>query len=182
MFVTFFVLFECLSLTNSLSCLYLGMQITLQVAWAKHLLRGQYMTLLSVFVIKLRRNFSLFGVTPVSHYCRLRKPYFFPSTHVSVFLITIHLWANCKWVIDQSEHVLYFSYVTISNSEKEGKRGVDLPIISCRARWPVGHIVHPNDLALHLDHTPVAQLVKHRAAIREVMSSTSAGPTLRVLK
>ena len=28
---------------------------------------------------------------------------------------------------------------------------------------------------------PLAQLVEHRAAMREVVSSTSAGPTLRVL-
>ena len=29
---------------------------------------------------------------------------------------------------------------------------------------------------------PVAQLVEHRAVLREVVSSTPAGPTLRVLK
>ena len=29
---------------------------------------------------------------------------------------------------------------------------------------------------------PVAQLVEHRAAMREVVSSTPAGPTLRVFK
>ena len=29
---------------------------------------------------------------------------------------------------------------------------------------------------------PVAQLVEHRAAMREVVSSTLAGPTLRVFK
>ena len=32
------------------------------------------------------------------------------------------------------------------------------------------------------NHAPVAQLVEHRAAMQEVMSSTPAGPTLRVLK
>ena len=31
-------------------------------------------------------------------------------------------------------------------------------------------------------HAPVAQLVEHWAAMREVVSSTMAGPTLRVLK
>ena len=31
-------------------------------------------------------------------------------------------------------------------------------------------------------HPPVAQLVEHWAATREVMSLTLAGPTLRVLK
>ena len=33
-----------------------------------------------------------------------------------------------------------------------------------------------------LDRVPVAQLVEHRAIMREVVSSTLAGPTLRVLK
>ena len=32
------------------------------------------------------------------------------------------------------------------------------------------------------DRAPVAQLVEHRAVMREVVSSTPAGPTLRVLK
>ena len=38
--------------------------------------------------------------------------------------------------------------------------------------------------ALHLCHIqgPGAQLVEHRAVTREVMSSTPAGPTLRVFK
>ena len=31
-------------------------------------------------------------------------------------------------------------------------------------------------------HAPVAQLVEHWAVLREVVSSTPAGPTLRVLK
>ena len=31
-------------------------------------------------------------------------------------------------------------------------------------------------------HAPVAQLVEHRAVTREVVSSTPAGPTLRVFK
>ena len=35
----------------------------------------------------------------------------------------------------------------------------------------------------HTNHrTLVAQLVEHRTAIREVVSSTLAGPTVRVLK
>ena len=33
-----------------------------------------------------------------------------------------------------------------------------------------------------LYRAPVAQLVEHRAATQEVVSSTPAGPTLRVLK
>ena len=38
-------------------------------------------------------------------------------------------------------------------------------------------------LALMNGHrAPVAQLVEHRAAMREVVSSTPAGPTLRVFK
>ena len=32
------------------------------------------------------------------------------------------------------------------------------------------------------DRAPVAQLVEYRAATREVVSSTPAGPSLRVLK
>ena len=32
------------------------------------------------------------------------------------------------------------------------------------------------------NQSPVAQLVEHRAVTREVVSSTPAGPTLRVLK
>ena len=32
------------------------------------------------------------------------------------------------------------------------------------------------------DRAPVAQLVEHRVVMREVVSSTPAGPTLRVLK
>ena len=32
------------------------------------------------------------------------------------------------------------------------------------------------------NRAPVAQLVEHRAVLREVVSSTPAGPTLRVLK
>ena len=35
---------------------------------------------------------------------------------------------------------------------------------------------------LKLYRAPVAQLVEHRAVMREVVSSTPAGPTLRVLK
>ena len=35
---------------------------------------------------------------------------------------------------------------------------------------------------LNHDRTPVAQLVKHRVIMREAVSSTPAGPTLRVLK
>ena len=35
---------------------------------------------------------------------------------------------------------------------------------------------------LHLGPRPVAQLFEHRVIEREVVSSTSAGPTLRVLK
>ena len=34
----------------------------------------------------------------------------------------------------------------------------------------------------NLHHAPMAQLVEHRAVMREVVSSTPAGPTLRVLK
>ena len=37
----------------------------------------------------------------------------------------------------------------------------------------IDHSIHP---------APVAQLVKYRAVTREVVSSTPAGPTLRVLK
>ena len=33
-----------------------------------------------------------------------------------------------------------------------------------------------------LDRVPVAQLVEYRAIMREVVSSTLAGPTLKVLK
>ena len=33
-----------------------------------------------------------------------------------------------------------------------------------------------------LDRAPVAQLIEHRVVMREVVSSTPAGPTLRVLK
>ena len=36
--------------------------------------------------------------------------------------------------------------------------------------------------AHELYRAPVAQSVEHRAAMREVVSSTPAGPTLRVLK
>ena len=32
------------------------------------------------------------------------------------------------------------------------------------------------------DRAPVAQLIEHRVVTREVVSSTPAGPTLRVLK
>ena len=32
------------------------------------------------------------------------------------------------------------------------------------------------------DRAPIAQLVEHRVVMREVVSSTPAGPTLRVLK
>ena len=37
-------------------------------------------------------------------------------------------------------------------------------------------------LLSHIQCAPVAQLVEHRAVTREVVSSTPAGPTLRVLK
>ena len=37
-------------------------------------------------------------------------------------------------------------------------------------------------LTVKLNRAPVAQLAEHRAAMREVMSSTPAGTTLRVLK
>ena len=37
-----------------------------------------------------------------------------------------------------------------------------------------------NEILLY--RAPVAQLVEHRAVMREVASSTPAGPTLRVLK
>ena len=37
-------------------------------------------------------------------------------------------------------------------------------------------------LTAHVDRAPVAQLVEHRAVTREVVSSTPAGPTLRVFK
>ena len=37
-------------------------------------------------------------------------------------------------------------------------------------------------VAIELDRAPVAQLVEHRAVTREVVSSTPAGPTLRVFK
>ena len=33
-----------------------------------------------------------------------------------------------------------------------------------------------------LNHAQVAQLVEHRAVMREVVSSTPAGPTIRILK
>ena len=35
---------------------------------------------------------------------------------------------------------------------------------------------------MEINRAPVAQLVEHRAAMREVVSSTPAGPTLRVFK
>ena len=35
---------------------------------------------------------------------------------------------------------------------------------------------------IHLNRTPVAQLVERRAETREVVRSTPAGPSLRVLK
>ena len=38
------------------------------------------------------------------------------------------------------------------------------------------------DLTTSFYHVPVAQLVEHQAVMREVMSSTPAGPTHRVLK
>ena len=38
------------------------------------------------------------------------------------------------------------------------------------------------NILANLDRAPVAQLVEHRAVTREVMSSTPAGPTLRVFK
>ena len=38
------------------------------------------------------------------------------------------------------------------------------------------------DTSAILHRAPVAQLVEHRAVMREVVSSTPAGPTLRVLK
>ena len=37
-------------------------------------------------------------------------------------------------------------------------------------------------LSYHFNRGPVTQLVEQRFALREVMSSTLAGPTLRVLK
>ena len=37
-------------------------------------------------------------------------------------------------------------------------------------------------LALTYNRAPVAQLVEHRAVTREVVSSTPAGPTLRIFK
>ena len=49
-----------------------------------------------------------------------------------------------------------------------------------------GQIKSYHALDVSLNHTlrisPVAQLVEHQAAMREIVSSTPAGPTLRVLK
>ena len=39
-----------------------------------------------------------------------------------------------------------------------------------------------NIVWLYVNRAPVAQLVERRAVMREVVSSTPAGPTLRVLK
>ena len=39
-----------------------------------------------------------------------------------------------------------------------------------------------NTIRTEMFHAPVAQLVEHRAVTREVVSSTPAGPSLRVLK
>ena len=42
--------------------------------------------------------------------------------------------------------------------------------------------LNPKSLVCKTHRAPVAQLVEHRAAMREVVSSTPAGPTLRVFK
>ena len=50
------------------------------------------------------------------------------------------------------------------------------PIVLWCSRSPTSSFFRKRDRA------PVAQLVEHRAVMREVVSSTPAGPTLRVLK
>ena len=45
-----------------------------------------------------------------------------------------------------------------------------------------GELGHHAIVTLTNHRAPVAQLVEHRAATREVVSSTLAGPTVRVLK
>ena len=46
----------------------------------------------------------------------------------------------------------------------------------------VDHLFHAIVLPNFSYRAPVAQLVEHRVVMREVVSSTPAGPTLRVLK
>ena len=48
----------------------------------------------------------------------------------------------------------------------------------CEERVPM----QPKRRREQAHRSPVAQLVEHRAVVREVISSTPAGPTLRVLK
>ena len=48
----------------------------------------------------------------------------------------------------------------------------------CEERGPM----QPKRRRQQVHRAPVAQLVEYRAVVREVVSSTPAGPTLRVLK
>ena len=55
--------------------------------------------------------------------------------------------------------------------------------ISTRVKTSVAFSMSKHFSFLTLVHrAPVAQLVEHRAAMREVVSSTPAGPTLRVFQ
>ena len=50
------------------------------------------------------------------------------------------------------------------------------------AAYAVNSLIDDDSSPRHPPPAPVAQMVEHRAVTREVVSSTPAGPTLRVFK
>ena len=60
------------------------------------------------------------------------------------------------------------------------RRYVPCAEVNNPSKLPKAPLINMN--AGHPDRAPVAQLVEHRAVTREVVSSTPAGPTLRVFK
>ena len=76
--------------------------------------------------------------------------------------------------MDKSEYLRLLSEASINDSSKF--RAVPLERLPGKGRPPTYMLNQLSHWSL------VAQLVEHRAVTREVLSSTPAGPTLRVLK
>ena len=64
-------------------------------------------------------------------------------------------------------------YLTRQSTQHVPQLSYRLHSLHAEVHCVKGHIIIPR---------PVAQLVEHRVVVREVVSSTPAGPTLRVLK